>query len=269
MLRAARQLHGAHLHRQEPLAGRARHLQALRDRPGSRHAMERLRALRTRVLARQRAVPVPDPADPALPVPVRWARQRHAGDRVEYGRVVHHQHQLAELLRRVHHELPDPDVGARGAELPVRRGRAGGGDRDDPRVHPVQDGQARQLLGGPDPGHHPAAAAAGGDWRADPGGRGRDRELRLLPHDHHAVRSAPDHRRWPGRLAGGHQGDGQQRRRFLQRQLGPSVREPEPVHEHLRDLPDPAHPVQPASRCWTWRSARSCPAASEPGCTES
>ena len=58
----------------------------------------------------------------------------------------------------VHHELPDPDVGARGAELPVRRGRPGGGDRDHPRVHPVPDGQARQLLGRRDPGDDPAAA---------------------------------------------------------------------------------------------------------------
>ena len=123
-------------------------------------------------------------------------------DRVEHGGVVHHEHQLAELLRRVHHELPDPDVGARGAELPVRRGRAGGRDRDDPRVHPVPDGQARQLLGGPDPGHHPAAAAAVGPRRADPGGRRRDRELRRLPHDHHPGRRCTrpsSAARWPRR----------------------------------------------------------------------
>ena len=31
-----------------------------------------------------------------------------------------------------------------------------------------------------------------------------------------------------------HQGPGQQRRRLVQRQRGPPVREPEPVHEHLR-----------------------------------
>src|SRR5712691_3705741 len=43
MLRAAGQLHSPHLHRQGPLAGRAGHLQALRDRPGSGHAVERVR----------------------------------------------------------------------------------------------------------------------------------------------------------------------------------------------------------------------------------
>ena len=62
---------------------------------------------------------------------------------------------------------------ARGAELHVRRGRPGGGDRDDPRVHPVPDGQARQLLGRPDPGHHPAAAAAVGHRRHHPDGERR------------------------------------------------------------------------------------------------
>ena len=45
--------------------------------------------------------------------------------------------------------------------------------------------------------------------------------------DYHTITTlaggAPDHRRRPGGLAGGHQGDGQQRRRLLQRQLGPSV----------------------------------------------
>ena len=37
---------------------------------------------------------------------------------------------------------------------------------------------------------------------------GADPELRRLPHDHHAGRRPPDHRRRPGGLAGGHQGDG-------------------------------------------------------------
>ena len=227
VLRAARQLHSAHLHRHQALAGRARHLQALRDRPGSGHAVERLRALHSRVLAGQRAVPVPDRADAALAVPVRRDGQRHAGHRVEHRGLVHHEHQLAELLRRVHHELPDPDGRARGAELPVRRGRPGGGDRDDPRVHPVPDRQARQLLGRPDPWDDPAAAADLGHRRHHLGGQRRDRELGRLPHDHHAGRRPPDHPRRGGGLAGGHQGPGQQRRRLLQRQLVPSVREPE------------------------------------------
>ncbi len=49
--------------------------------------------------------------------------QRAARAGLEHCRVVRHQHQLAELLRRVHHGLPGPDERARGAELRVRRGR--------------------------------------------------------------------------------------------------------------------------------------------------
>ena len=40
--------------------------------------------------------------------------------RVEHRGLVHHEHQLAELRRRSHHELPDPDGGAHGAALRVR-----------------------------------------------------------------------------------------------------------------------------------------------------
>ena len=49
----------------------------------------------------------------------------------------------------------------------------------------------------------------------------------------------------PRRLAGGHQGARQQRRRVLQRQLRPPVREPQRLHELVRDAPDPRHPVRP------------------------
>ena len=71
-------------------------------------------------------------------------------------------------------------------------------------------------------GHDPAAAAAVGHRRADPGGQRGDRELLPVPRDHHAGRRPPDHGRRPGRVAGGHQGAGQQRRRLLQRQLRPT-----------------------------------------------
>ena len=66
-------------------------------------------------------------ADPALPVPVGGAGQRHAGHRLEHGRLVHHQHQLAELRAgESTHELPDRRCsGLDRAELPVRRGRPG------------------------------------------------------------------------------------------------------------------------------------------------
>ncbi len=59
---------------------------------------------------------------------------------------------------------------------------------------------------------------------------------------------APDDPRRPGGLLGGHQGHGEQRRRLVQHQLRAPVREPEPVHEHLRDLPAAADPVRHAAR---------------------
>ncbi len=46
---------------------------------------------------------------------------------VQYGVELHHQHQLAGVLGRIDHELPDPDGGARGAELHVGRHRDRGG----------------------------------------------------------------------------------------------------------------------------------------------
>ena len=247
VLRAARQLDRAHLHRQEALAGGARHLQADRDRPGRGHALDRLRALHPGVLARRRAVRVPDRADPALAVLGGRDGERPDGHGVEHRGVVRHEHQLAELRRRSHHELPDPAGRADGAAVLLGRGRPGGRDRDDPRLHPVPDRPAGQLLGGRDPRDDPAADPDGGHRLHDPGGRRGDREPGQLPHDHHAVRRPPDDPRRHGGVAGSHQGPGQQRRRLVQHQRGPPVREPEPVHEHLHRLPAAADPVRHAA----------------------
>ncbi len=57
----------------------------------------------------------------------------------------------------------------------------------------------------------------------------------------HGRLTAVERRR--GRLPGGHQGAGHQRRRLLQRQQRPSLREPDALHQPVRDLPDPGHPV--------------------------
>ena len=61
--------------------------------------------------------------------------------------------------------------GAHGAAVPVGRGRPGGRDRDDPRLHPVPDRPARQLLGRRDPRDYPAADPAGGHRLPGPGGQ--------------------------------------------------------------------------------------------------
>ena len=65
--------------------------------------------------------------------------------------------------------------------------------------------------------------------------------------------ATPDDPGRPGGLPGGDQGAGHQRRRVLQRQLGASVREPEPAHELLRDVPAAGDPVRAdAARSARW-----------------
>ena len=56
----------------------------------------------------------------------------------------------------------------------------------------------------------------------------------------------PDAAGWAGRLPGGDQGARHQRRRLLQRQLRAPVREPERVHQPVRDLPAAGDSVLPA-----------------------
>ena len=84
---------------------------------------------------------------------------RAAGARLQHRRLVHDQHQLAELRRRDHHEPPHPDGRADGAELRLRRHRHRGRRRGDPRLRPRLGPQRRQLLGRPHPDHalRPAA----------------------------------------------------------------------------------------------------------------
>ena len=56
---------------------------------------------------------------------------------VQHRGQLRHQHELAELRRRVDDEPPHPDGRARGAELRVGRGRAGGRGGADPRPGPA------------------------------------------------------------------------------------------------------------------------------------
>ncbi len=117
----------------------------------------------------------------ALPAAERAHGQRAAGHGLEHRGVVRHQHQLAELRRRVHHGLPGPDDRPDRAAVHVGGRRPGRRDRDDPRLRPVQDRQARQLLGGRDPGVVPAADPDSGRRRDHPHRQRRDRELPRLP----------------------------------------------------------------------------------------
>ena len=71
-----------------------------------------------------------------------------AGPGFQHRSVVHHQHQLAELFRRNHHELPDPDGGSRLPQLHLGGGRDRAGNRLHSRHRPPADADHRKLLGG-------------------------------------------------------------------------------------------------------------------------
>ena len=60
-----------------------------------------------------------------LPLNPAGLGRRDARLGVQHRRQLRHQHQLAGLRRRVDDELPDPDAGARRAELRLRRHRHG------------------------------------------------------------------------------------------------------------------------------------------------
>ena len=98
---------------------------------------------------------------------------------LEHRRQLCHQHQLAGLRRRDHHELPDPDAGADHPELRLGRHRHGHRDCHDPRPCPPYRQNHRQLLGGPDP-HGPLHPPAAG-LRPGPGARLPGRGADLQP----------------------------------------------------------------------------------------
>ena len=172
--------------------------------------------------------------------------------RAEHRHQLRRQHQLAGLRRRIDHELPDADAGAHGAELRVRRDRHRRAVRVDPRAGAPLQRHAGQLLDRHGPQHAVCAAAAVADPGPGAGQPGRDPELQPLcrgadrrgaalrpaargragpagagrgrPAGHRPGGHAdPDAGDGSGGLAGSDQAAGHQRRRLLQRQLGPSL----------------------------------------------
>ena len=65
----------------------------------------------------------------------------------QHGSFLHHQHQLAELFRRNHHELSDADGWSRLPQLHFCGSRHRAGDRLHSRHRPPPDADHRQLLG--------------------------------------------------------------------------------------------------------------------------
>ena len=159
--------------------------------------------------------------------------------RVQHCGLLRHQHELAELRRRADDEPSHPDGRPHGAELRLRRRRSRRRGGADPGLRAPPLGDDRQLLGRPHARHDPRAAAAcdrDRDRAREPGGRAEP--PRLHPRDDRAGRRPVDPGR-PDREPGGDQGARRERRRPVQRQLRPPVRELERLHEPVRD-PRPA-----------------------------
>ena len=107
--------------------------------------------------------PLPAPARagraPAEPHP---CRRRRARARLQHGGQLRHEHELAELRRRVDDEPSHPDGRADGAELRLRGRRDRRRDRARARHHAPTERDDRELLGRPHPrddAHPPAARA--------------------------------------------------------------------------------------------------------------
>ena len=84
-----------------------------------------------------------------LPFNPQGFGRRRAGSRLQHRRVVHDQHQLAGVQRRVDDELLHADGRARVPQLRVGGGRHRGRHRLHPRHRAEGEGHDRQLLGRP------------------------------------------------------------------------------------------------------------------------
>ena len=188
-----------------------------------------------------------------LPLNPAGIRRGLARFLVQHRGELHHQHQLAGLRRRDHHELSHPDARAHCAELRLGGDRHGGGCRADPRrsrARIFEDG--RQFLGRSHARHalHPAARCPSCSRSCSSRKACRRRSPPTRPcrssnRSNTTTRSStpPDsrsrttngqsrhregdaegagHRRRPGRLADRDQAARHQRRRLLQRQFGAS-----------------------------------------------
>ena len=193
--------------------------------------------------------PLSHPALPEFsavePARLRSGRPR---SRLQYVGELHHQHQLAELRRRDDDEPSHADAGAHGPQLPVRRDRPRHGLGAGARLLAFGGEDHRQFLGrsharGP---LYPSADLHRRRHRPHPLRRAAD-AARLRRCDD-ARRCQADDLARPGGEPGDHQGARHQRRRLLQRQFRPSVRESQRLVGYHRELGASGHPGRQRSR---------------------
>ncbi len=115
-------------------------------------------------------------------LPWNPAEVRRSGSRsgFQHGSFVHHQHQLAELYRRSHHELSHADGWAGLSQLRFRGGRHCAGDCVHSRHRPPGKRNDRQLLGRSDARHSVGTAAGVHRFRAGSGLARRGAEPQAL-----------------------------------------------------------------------------------------
>ena len=174
---------------------------------------------------------------PALQPP--GPRRRLGRQLVQHGRELHDQHQLAGLRRRDDDELSRADGRPDGAELRLGRRRHSSRDCAHPRLCPALGPDGRQLLGRSHAIDAVRAPAARDHRRFRAGRPGRAAEPERVCRCDDARRRQAGDRPGAGGLATGDQAARHERRRLLQRQLGPSLRESERDHQPDRDVGHP------------------------------
>ena len=171
----------------------------------------------------------------------RRAKRGGAGPRLQHGGVLHHQHELAELRRRIHAVLPQPDARPDAPELSFGGDRHRGGGSGHPRLLACLGAHRRQLSGSMS-----RAACSTSSCRCASSTRcswyGRVCRRRSAP------TSRPPRWKAPGRPSrsarrqpGGDQDVRHQRRRLLQRQRRSPLREPDRAVELRADGLDLRH----------------------------
>ena len=127
---------------------RAAGLPADRRRRDARDALDRVRRRAAALQRRLDAGALRDAAAAgSAAVEPAGIRRRRAGPRLQHRRVVHDQHELAGVQRRIDHELLHADGRPRVPQLRVGGGRHLGRHRVHPRHRPEGEGHDRQLLG--------------------------------------------------------------------------------------------------------------------------
>src|SRR5450755_2083627 len=246
---ATRRLHGARVpgpaRAALPLGGPGR--TGAVPRPQGRAArgtgLEGVRALDAGVQLRELAGALPGASHPGrASIQPAGVRLGPVGPVVQHCIVVRQQHELAVLRRGDDALLLLTDGRDHRRELHVVCGRDGRRGRVDPRTGATGDLSPRQLLGRSDPLAAVCAAAAVGPRRFVPRLAGGPPKPVELSDRRRADSPVANDRDGTGRIPGGDQADVRRRRRVLQHELGPPVREPHRPHELRRGAVDAADP---------------------------